>query len=395
MKFKNSVIKIISVVLVLCSLISVFLIPVSAATKDGDSRSFFTYHTVPKYSLLNPDNILSVYNVPDNLRAFQTDNVLTKFIISTKTGQQPIKLFSIQSTCNESYLKGDKLSINISLLSKFSEAVALFIYFDDGSREMFTLDRSSVYWSSDSWVVAFSNEPTSFGGNQVYCHKYTTFFEYEFTENKTVIAYQFQQQFPSSGFPSFNWFYFEHFFWEVNRANSNSNKGFTFTLSSILSSITNFFSTMKDFILKFTNKLSDVFSPLVNSIGTWISNSTTTVWNNFKTVLSNIKDGITSIPQKLSELGNVIISPFKSIPETISNWFQNTFLGKVLRITNKSKVFISQAGNDVQYAALDDEVGESTEEISPDDWDMIHRPSFEIDVDYYNNLYPNVFDTGG
>ena len=391
------IIKIVSVVLVLCSFISVFLIPVSAESFRSSS-----FHEV--FQLDSVFVVLEDYSGSNTYSLFRDkpytnyvagpggdDFAMYNFPLAAK-GAVGVHFVSNDSLTLE---KGDVFSLNLSILAPYCGLMTLAFYDYNGIILHYAdFERSSAVYTNNYQVLNNSLESKSYG-DKVYCHRYTLNEQFVSTDGKDI-AYMRINTIHDDSTPTRKfWIAYEDcnfYFKSVDTVTDNSSFN---VLGKIWTAIKDFFNMSFNFILDFGTKIKGSVSPLFNNVSTWISDSTTTVWNNFKTVLTNIKDGITSIPQKLSNLGNVIISPIKSIPESISNWFQNTFLGKVLRITNKSKAFISQAGNDVQYAALDDEVGESTEAISPDDWDMIHRPSFEIDVDYYNNLYPNVFDTGG
>ena len=401
---KNSkFIKLISIILVFCSLFFIVFIPTSAVSPGdyvGNVANFFSYHIIEKFALqyIEDDYATAYYTKSSGhlnslLTSVMSSPDQSYVIFSTKEFSTPLSLFSIQIPENISYSKGDKLSFNISLYSNFSDAMRFYIYFDDGSSEYFSLHRSLGCWSSENWIKNYSHEPLSFGGQQVYCYNYTLNLEYEFLENKKIVAYQFQQKFNSSGVSS-AWFYFDNFTWMKTPSLSTSNSSIINFFSSFFHTVVNLFNHFKEFVLKFGTKIKDALSPLFNTLGGWISNAAENVKSGFVTVLHNIKDGVLSLPDKISHLGEVIISPIKAIGESISNYFQNTFLGKVLQVTSKSKQFVNTAGssNGVTYSLRNDsgEDSEAAEDSNSDDWDMKPSPSFVIDFEYYDDLYPNL-----
>ncbi len=396
---KSAIIKIVSIVLVLCTLITLCIIPVGAVdTSNADLSSFLFHYGIEKVATRNikSDGTSEVISSDSNFRMIVDETIKHGIIISPIVDTY-FDLVSYQSfIMHRSLNNGDIVTFSLSFLSPWCEDMALFIYFEDGTRRQYSFRRSDEkVFTKNKYVVDYSGESLAYD-SRVYCHRYTLDVSFG-SDGNDIIATQIQVKYSTVNKVNKTWLFYEDCSYYVDR--NDSNTGFLGVLSNIGNWIKESFSATKEFFLNFGSKIRDSVSPFFDKVGTWISNSASTTWNNFKTTLVNIKDGIINLPSNIkvffTSLGDRISGFFDGISEGIYNWFSETFLGKVLRITNKSKAFISQAGNDVQYAALDDEVGESTEEAAPDDWDMIHRPSFEIDIEYYNNLYPNVFDTGG
>lgn len=404
MNIKNNLLKVISVVLILCTFITILIIPVSAVdTSNANLQSFLFNFPIAKFATrnINSDGSKTIVSTDYSyLEQYVVDDTITRGIMVTPTVDTYFDLASFQSNIRTiSVDKGDKITFNLSILSPYCKNMGLFIYFADGTRQFVSFERGSEkVFTKAGIVVDYSGESLSYG-NSVYCHRYTLNHTFESTDGNDIIAIQIQIQYFLENKVNRSWIYYEDCTYFLDEAETSSDTGFFSVLSNIGNHIKDFFELVRNFFLDFGTKIKGSISPLFNSVGTWISNTATTTWDNFKTVLTNIKNSIIEMPYKingkLSDLGQFIISPIKSLGESISEYFQNTFLGKVLRVTNKSKEFISNAGNDVQYAALDEETGESSAENSFNDWDLIHSSSFEIDIEYYSNLYPNVFETGG
>lgn len=394
---KSAIIKIVSIVLVLCTLITLCIIPVGAIdTSNADLSSFLFHYPIDKFATRyvysdGTKEVVSVYST-DLYKFFVDDSIKHGILVTPTTSPYYLDLVSFQSNIrNRELNNGDIVTFNLSFLAPFCDAMSFFIYFEDGTRQQFMFERSTVVFTNESMVVKYSGEQLAYG-NKVYCHRYSLN-QQIVSDGLDIIAVQIQVLHSVTNRSQYSWLYYEDCTYYTDRADSTENTGFFAIIGNIGRSIKDFFNMMFNFILDFGKKFKDSVSPLFDKVGTWISNAASNTWNFFKDGINSIGNGIKNLPSNISgfftSLGDRISGFFDGISEGIYNWFSETFLGKVLRITNKTKEFIAVAGNDVQYAALD-EVGDSTEEAAPDDWDMAPRPSFYVDVDYYNSLYPDL-----
>ena len=341
---KKTLIKIISIVLVLCTLITICIIPASASESSiSYFNDYFPLDLVSFRQKGSTDYVdINVSKLGTGNYATNSDIVFVKYEnILLANG---FDLIMFQSKKNLIKLeKDDIVTFNLSLLAPFCDIMGLFLYKLDGSLLDFVrFDRSSLIHTDNDVVRRLSGEPLAFGEKKlVYCHEYNLNFQYK-SDGTDIYAVQIQAKFNDSEQVRKFWLCYENCTVTIDKAENETDFGF-------FSPITSFFNRCKNFF----NKCLNFFLTI----------------------------------------GETIVTPIKDIPENISKWFKDTFLGKVLQITNKTKTFVNNSGTGVQYAALNDEAGDSTE--NSQDWDMGYSPNYFIDVEYYSNQIPNVFDSGG
>lgn len=394
---KKIIIKIVSIVLVICTLITVFVIPASAYINvhtvdfnDLDLSNFIVFFPIDRFAIKKYNNSLGKVELLSydhmSLKHYVVDGSADSTYMETMPVDTYLTHITWQSRQYTSfdYKEGDIITFSLSILAPPCDDMAFFIYFTDGTRTIVPFTRSSEkVWSNEMLLRDYCTGTKGYGGLQ-FCHRYSLNYQFE-SDGRDIQLVQIQQVFSAANKIQSSWIFYEDckFNWDDS---ANRDTG-TYTIFGKISNwISNLYSSTKEFFLSFGTKIKDAVQPLFNSIG----NVFRTVGETLKSAFNTVGDGLKTA---FSAVGNLIITPIKNLGEHLTDWFSNTFLGKVLRITSKTKEFIATAGNDVQYASLDDE-GESTEEKGPDDWDMLHRPSFEIDIDYYSNLYPNLL-TGG
>ena len=360
---KKTLIKIISIVLVLCTLITICILPASAS--ESSHRYFSEAFPLDLVSIrLKGSSDYIDTKLSKGNGTYETDGDVVFVKYQNFLLAKGIDLIMFQSKKQLLHLdKGDKVTFNLSLLAPFCDKMALILYKSDGNYLTAPLyfNRSSAIHTSNDVVRRLSGEPLVYGEQElVYCHEYTLNYQYISGMGDDIYAIQIQAKFNDESQVRKFWLCYEECNFTVDKPDESTDTGTFNVFTSIWNGIKNIFNSITNFGLEIGNKMKSAFTPFFN----------------------NIMNGL-----------NAVISPIKNIPTTISDFFQKTFLGKVLQITNKTKTFVNNSGTGVQYAAVNDEAGDSSD--NSQDWDMIYSPNYFIDVEYYSNLIPNVFEPEG
>ena len=328
-KFK----KIISVILVLVTLVSILVVPVSASSITVDSKDFFDLHPPNKFILHDSSMNAYVYNVKDALQA-TTRSSKKGYFISTGSGTiahsgatiiDDIRYFTLQIPYSYSLYEGDVINIDFDAIGEYCEVLSVVLVFADGSELGFETDRTGTIAVKDSFLGLYTNTPASALQPGAYlCKRFTGSAYHISSDGSDLVGIKICQKFSPANYPNSTWLSIESMSLSFSSSTSDNLDSYAwYSLEGIYKkiyfSLVEFFSDTRDFFITLPTRID--------------------------TLKTNFVSAINGLPSKIkgffTTLGDRIGGFFGGIGESIGNYFKDTYLGQVLEITGAMKDFLN------------------------------------------------------
>lgn len=295
---KAKIIKIVSIVLVLCTLLTAFVIPASALSLNGQLDNYFSWSRFGYKS--NSNNETYGYSVSDLnyfRQSYGTYLVSYKNLLLSKG----FSTFTLQSNqVNIDLNEGDIFSFNISVLAPPCDLMALHVWDTTGRRiGIYPFIRStSKEFTTIAEIKNYSGDTLSYGDGRVFCHRYTLSAQIvaELTSLHGVDIGMIQIQAfssPANQTRQF-WIYGEESYFTVTEKEEESGKDLFSIIGSIWQKIKDFFSAFSTFMLDFGSKIKEGVRDYFVSLPGNIKTSLSSLFEGLRNVFSSVGDTLKS-----------------------------------------------------------------------------------------------------